>query len=194
MSDANVLNAPHIFSDLRAKLELSIERLLDECCRTEVAGQEGEQQEDQDREFLVRSARVTALVRRELAIALRDLVHHGLGQVDIDIFIRLSKHKLIWLSAQEAAGRSLVPFSGCMGGRSGRAGAGILHAWDVVLKFYEMKGGAEFNAAPARRLSRSFGLDLAGTTVSNKQVNTADQTLGSTLNLECRPCYRPSDR
>ena len=43
--------------------------------------------------------------------------------------------------------------------RSGR-NTGILHAWDVVLKFYEMKGGAEFNSAPARRLSRSFGLDL----------------------------------
>ena len=52
----------------------------------------------------------------------------------------------------------------------GSSQAGILHAWDVVMKFYEMKGGAEYNSAPARRLSQSFGLDLAGSTSSNKQV------------------------
>ena len=57
-----------------------------------------------------------------------------------------------------------------MSARGSKSQTGILHAWDVVVKFYEMKGGAEFNSAPARRLSRSFGLDLAGTTSSNKQV------------------------
>ena len=57
-----------------------------------------------------------------------------------------------------------------MSARGNKTQTGILHAWDVVVKFYEMKGGAEYNSAPARRLSRSFGLDLAGTTSSNKQV------------------------
>ena len=71
---------------------------------------------------------------------------------------------------QQGGASSLVPFSGCMSARGGKAQGGILHAWDVVVKFYEMKGGAEFNSAPARRLSRSFGLDLAGSTSSNKQV------------------------
>ena len=56
------------------------------------------------------------------------------------------------------------------GRQRSRTSTGILHAWDVVLKFYEMKGGAEFNSAPARRLSRSFGLDLAGSVSTNKQV------------------------
>ena len=92
---------------------------------------------------------VTTIVRRDLAPAIRDLVHHGLGH--------------------SAPSLSVNPFSGCMSAR-GRAGAGILHAWDVVMKFYEMKGGAEFNSAPARRLSRSFGLDLAGSVSTNKQV------------------------
>ena len=32
------------------------------------------------------------------------------------------------------------------------------------------QGGAEFNSAPARRLSAAFGLDLAPTTAGNKQV------------------------
>ena len=102
-----------------------------------------------DTEFLVRSPSVTAIVRKELAVSVRDLIHHGLGQ--------------------SRGGVRLVPFSGCMSGRQ-RGGGGILHAWDVVIKFYEMKGGAEFNSAPARRLSRSFGLDLAGSSANNKQV------------------------
>ena len=33
-----------------------------------------------------------------------------------------------------------------------------------------LQGGAEFNSAPARRLSAAFGLDLAPTTAGNKQV------------------------
>ena len=36
------------------------------------------------------------------------------------------------------------------------------HAWDVIIKYYKMKGGPEYNSAPARKLSMSFGLDLSG--------------------------------
>ena len=143
-------------SDLRAKLELALENLLDACCNTEarkMPGMEsGEEEEETDTEWLVRSPGVTTIVRKELAPAIRDLVHHGLGQASSSL--------------------SVNPFSGCMSARGGAgARAGILHAWDVVMKFYEMKGGAEYNSAPARRLSRSFGLDLAsGTGTGNKQV------------------------
>ena len=38
-----------------------------------------------DTEFLKRSREVTAIVRKELAVALRDLMHHGLGQVRADL-------------------------------------------------------------------------------------------------------------
>ena len=149
-----------IFSDLRAKLELALENLLDACCNTEARKMPGaesgeweeEDREEDDTEWLVRSPGVTSIVRKELAPAIRDLVHHGLGQGSSSL--------------------SVNPFSGCMSARGG-AGAkgGILHAWDVVMKFYEMKGGAEYNSAPARRLSRSFGLDLAGSGTGNKQVS-----------------------
>ncbi len=44
------------------------------------------------------------------------------------------------------------------------------HAWDVVLKYYQMKGGPEYNAAPARKLSMSFGLDLSGSAANNRQA------------------------
>ena len=116
---------------------------------------EEEEREEDDTEWLVRSPGGTSIVRKELAPAIRDLVHHGLGQGSSSL--------------------SVNPFSGCMSARGG-AGAkgGILHAWDVVMKFYEMKGGAEYNSAPARRLSRSFGLDLAGSGTGNKQVSNEE--------------------
>eukprot|EP00092_Neocalanus_flemingeri_P067438 GFUD01082319.1.p1 GENE.GFUD01082319.1~~GFUD01082319.1.p1 ORF type:complete len:634 (-),score=187.67 GFUD01082319.1:90-1991(-) len=154
------------YGDLRAKLEFALEKLLDVCCTTDartlddpLAG--GKDEIPTDTEFLVRSPEVTAIVRKELAVAIRDLMHHGLGQ--------------------QSVASSIMPFSGCMSARAGKTQTGILHAWDVVVKFYEMKGGAEFNSAPARRLSRSFGLDLAGTTSSNKQalLQTVGQILAS---------------
>ena len=42
------------------------------------------------------------------------------------------------------------------------------------------QGGAEFNSAPARRLSAAFGLDLAPTTAGNKQVFLA-------FSMHCSP-------
>jgi len=152
------------YGDLRAKLEYTLDKLLDVCCTTEARTlddplAEGKDDIPTDTEFLVRSPTVTAIVRKELAMAIRDLMHHGLGQ--------------------QSVASSLVPFSGCMSARGGKTQMGMLHAWDVVVKFYEMKGGAEFNSAPARRLSRSFGLDLAGTTSSNKQALL--QTVGHIL-------------
>ena len=53
------------------------------------------------------------------------------------------------------------------------AAGGMTHAWDVILKFYEMKMGHEYNSTPARKLSQSFGLDLSGSASSNKQVQQA---------------------
>ena len=138
-------------------MELALEKLLDACCNTEARKMPGvESGEEEDTEWLVRSPGVTNIVRKELAPAIRDLVHHGLGQGSSSL--------------------SVNPFSGCMSARGGAgARAGILHAWDVVMKFYEMKGGAEYNSAPARRLSRSFGLDLAGSGTGNKQVRTRNK-------------------
>ena len=56
-------------------------------------------------------------VRRDLAMAIRDLMQHGLMEV--------------------GQSSSLVPF-GCFPNRSAQA-TRMLHAWDLFLKFYEMK-------------------------------------------------------
>ena len=81
-----------IFRDLRAKLELAMEKLLDACCNTEAKSTDSDEDKNIDTEFLVRSPLVTNIVRKDLSVAIRDLIHHGLGQ--------------------GGGGMSLMPFSG----------------------------------------------------------------------------------
>ncbi|EEC00804.1 conserved hypothetical protein, partial [Ixodes scapularis] len=85
---------------------------------------------------------LTTAVRKDLASALRDLIQHGLMQV--------------------GQSSSLVPL-GCLSLRSANAPS-LLHAWDLVLRYYEIKNGDQFNASPARKLSESFNLDVIGGT------------------------------
>jgi hypothetical protein len=48
-----------------------------------------------------------------------------------------------------------------------------MHAWDVVMSYYELKRGTEFNSAPQRKLSQSFGLDLtAAAAATSTNVNS----------------------
>ena len=90
-----------LIRDLRARLELCLDRLVEVCstvdCRLVEEKKAGTEDEIPfDTEFLVRSPQVTALVRKELAVCIRDLIHHGLGQ--------------------SRPGAGLLPFSGCMSG------------------------------------------------------------------------------
>ena len=86
--------------DLRARLELCLDRLVEVCsnvdCRLVEEKVGTEDEIPTDTEFLVRSPQVTAMVRKELAVCIRDLIHHGLGQT--------------------RPGAGLLPFSGCMSG------------------------------------------------------------------------------
>ena len=76
--------------DLRARLELAVDHLLDVCCQVEcktdtdctsVASSSGDGCSGDQLDFLMASPQVTSIVRKELAIAIRDLMHHGLIQV-----------------------------------------------------------------------------------------------------------------
>ena len=116
---------------------------------------------------------MASLVRKELAVAIRDLMHHG----------------LISGGGKNVVG-SIVPFMGCMSSKNtsvksssslSSGGKSMVHAWDIILKFYSLKMGHEYNAAPARKLSQSFGLDLSGSSSGNKQslLATIGQIIGS---------------
>ena len=47
-----------------------------------------------------------------------------------------------------------------------------MHVWELFNDYYMLKRGREYNAAPARKLSEAFGLELSGgSAVTAKQVD-----------------------
>ncbi|KAK3770224.1 hypothetical protein RRG08_064334 [Elysia crispata] len=142
------------WGDIRAKLEVAVNKCIEVAEQQKQEAKEDTDTEDYSSdsdELLHQSSPVLVqAVRRDLAMAIRDLMQHGLMEV-----------------GQSA---SLVPF-GCFPNRSAQA-THMLHAWDLFLKFYEMKHGREYNESPARKLSQSFHLDMVG----GKAI-TAKQTL-----------------
>jgi hypothetical protein len=76
-----------------------------------------------------------------------------------------------------------MPLMSCMSAKNSasRNGTGLTHAWAILLKYYDMKQGREYNSAPARKLSQSFGLDLTGSSSNTKQsmLTTIGQILAT---------------
>lgn len=68
---------------------------------------------------------------------------------------------------------SVVPFVDCLHPKMSNSKSSM-HAWELILKYYEIKNGDYFNSTPARKLSQSFNLDIEGckSAVSYKQVYT----------------------
>lgn len=84
--------------DLRARLELAVDHILEACSRIECltdtdctttsngsASDESSQLSEahSQPEFLMTSPLVTTIVRRELAVAIRDLMQHGMLTVSL---------------------------------------------------------------------------------------------------------------
>uniref|UniRef100_A0A8C7DB25 RUN domain-containing protein 1 n=1 Tax=Oncorhynchus kisutch TaxID=8019 RepID=A0A8C7DB25_ONCKI len=93
---------------------------------------------------------LTASVRKELAMALRDLLAHGL------------------YSPSQGMSLVLAPIS-CL--LPYRPGPTTVHPWELFVKYYHSKNGKAFVESPARQLSQSFSLPVAGNpvTVTPKQ-------------------------
>nr|XP_020508370.1 RUN domain-containing protein 1 isoform X2 [Labrus bergylta] len=92
---------------------------------------------------------VTA-VRKELSIALKDLLAHGL------------------FSPSQTMSLVLAPIS-CL--LPYRPATQNMHPWELFVKFYHSKNGKAFVESPARQLSQSFSLPVGGgpVTVTPKQ-------------------------
>ncbi|XP_059204992.1 RUN domain-containing protein 1 [Centropristis striata] len=93
---------------------------------------------------------LTASVRKELAIALKDLLSHGL------------------FSPSQTMSLVLAPIS-CL--LPYRPAPQTMHPWELFVKYYHSKNGKAFVEAPARQLSQSFSLPVGGgpVTVTPKQ-------------------------
>ncbi|XP_068605569.1 RUN domain-containing protein 1 [Brachionichthys hirsutus] len=93
---------------------------------------------------------LTAAVRKELALALKDLLAHGL------------------FAPSQTASLVLAPIS-CL--LPYRPAPQAMHPWELFVQFYHSKNGKAFVESPARQLSQSFGLPVGGgaVTVTPKQ-------------------------
>lgn len=93
---------------------------------------------------------LTTAVRKELAIALKDLLSHGL------------------FSPSQTMSLVLAPIS-CL--LPQRPAPQTMHPWELFVKYYHSKNGKEFVESPARQLSQSFSLHVGGgpVTVTPKQ-------------------------
>ncbi|KAK0148697.1 RUN domain-containing protein 1 [Merluccius polli] len=94
---------------------------------------------------------LTSLVRKELSVALRDLLAHGL-----------------YAPSQGMSLVLLAPIS-CL--LPHRPGPQAMHPWELFVKYYHSKNGKAFVESPARQLSQSFSLPVGGgpVTVTPKQ-------------------------
>ncbi|XP_017030529.1 RUN domain-containing protein 1 [Drosophila kikkawai] len=118
---------------------------------------------------------LTTVVRKNFARTLQQLIQHGLR-----------------IPAESAASSLMVPFMRCLhpgppaavipaaaGGDSQFMGLGrAMHAWELVLAYYRLKHGEEYNNTPARKLSQSFQLDIV-----DAQAVTAKQSLLSAVGM-----------
>ncbi|KAH8244980.1 hypothetical protein KR032_003470 [Drosophila birchii] len=117
---------------------------------------------------------LTTVVRKNFARTLQQLIQHGLR-----------------IPAESAASSLMVPFMRCLhpgppaavipaaGGDSQFMGLGrAMHAWELVLAYYRLKNGEEYNNTPARKLSQSFQLDIV-----DAQAVTAKQSLLSAVGM-----------
>ncbi|MED6264839.1 hypothetical protein CHARACLAT_019234 [Characodon lateralis] len=84
---------------------------------------------------------LTTAVRKELAVALKDLLAHGL------------------FSPSQTMSLVLAPISCIL---PYRPAPQTMHPWELFEKFYESKNGKAFVESPARKLSQSFSLNVGG--------------------------------
>lgn len=93
---------------------------------------------------------LTMCVRKELAIALKDLLAHGL-------FLPSQTMSLVLAPIS-----CLLPF---------RPATKSMHPWELFVSYYHSKNGKAFVESPARQLSQSFSLPVGGgpVTVTPKQ-------------------------
>ncbi|KAI4495765.1 hypothetical protein M0802_008388 [Mischocyttarus mexicanus] len=146
-------NSIYNWRDLRTRLDIAVEHVLSTIIENEHQFEDedvgaDEYTSDSDSASMHCNAKLTSAIRKHLAASIRDLLQHGL--------------------MSDVRSNSVVPFMGCFHQRS-PSSANFMHAWELILKYYEIKNGHYYNSSPAQKLSQSFNLDLIGKATSAKQ-------------------------
>lgn len=137
------------WGDLRAKLEMAIVRVKDLVTRDEKINDQGDYSSDSESHTVYCDVELTTAVRKHLASCIRDLMQHG---------------------TTTGQSSSLVPFIGCFPRRLSTSSS-EMHAWEIILEYYELKNGEKYNSTPARKLSQSFNLDVGGASPNSNKLN-----------------------
>ncbi|NXK93453.1 RUND1 protein, partial [Formicarius rufipectus] len=129
------------FSPLIKKLELSVERVRQLALKQQQAEHVSCSSELQDVPLGGRDE-LTLAVRRELTVALRDLLAHGLYASSPGMSLVLAPIACL-IPAFTPSPRTM-------------------HPWELFVKYYNTKNGQAFVESPARKLSQSFALPVTG--------------------------------
>lgn len=151
-------DSPYNWRDLKTRLDIAVEHVLETIAENEYKSSSSTKEQqtsydsDSDSTIVNRcNVKITTAVRKHLAVCIRDLMQHG--------------------TTTDATANSLVPFVGCFAPRTQKNTNCFLHAWEIILKYYEVKNGHRYNSSPAQKLSQSFNLNLSmGQSNSSKQV------------------------
>ncbi|XP_023215929.1 RUN domain-containing protein 1-like [Centruroides sculpturatus] len=138
------------WGDLRAQLEIIINQVIELVENQEPPFEDSDYTSDsEDAPVIQCNEKLTTAVRKDLAAAIRDLMQHGLMPI--------------------GQSSSLVPL-GCFFSHSSSV-VKTMHAWDLIIEYYDLKNGRQYNSSPARKLSQSFNLDIVGgTAITPKQT------------------------
>lgn len=135
--------------------------------------------DDDDESRNVLRLELIAMVRKKFSVTLQKLIEHGLRDdtqtsTSLVPFIGCFSHPNIRKSSRGYRKCNSNDESDRYGAYAGYNGSDDedrpMHVWELILEYYYMKNGEKFNSTPARKLSQSFNLDIAGSaTVSCKQ-------------------------
>ncbi|CAH0560478.1 unnamed protein product [Brassicogethes aeneus] len=149
--------------DLRIKLEESIIKIK------EVYDFESEKEYDyvSDEEHCTVKCNVALLtaIRQELIPSIRDLIEHGSANLE----------------------STMVPIIGCIPWLPYKSNT--MHAWDIILKYYKIKNGEQYNLKPSRKLSNSFNLNIEKTLTETERIL---KTIGKIIDMHAPYKRKPN--
>ncbi|XP_053213827.1 RUN domain-containing protein 1-like [Panonychus citri] len=165
------------WGDSRAKLEMAITK-LSEINEEKSFNDSDYTSESEETPVFQYNEKMTNAVRKEFCSCLKELIEHGLT-------CKYNGH----------IGTSLIPSYliglGCFSTRSAQLSQDrSLTAWDLILKYYQLKNGQQFNSCPARRLSQSFNLEIVGNvaiTPKHSLLTTIDNIIQTHTKLRRSP-------
>jgi hypothetical protein len=129
------------WGNLRANLEITVLKIVEISRNVSKNSNDVYRFCGKDKPGMLKSKDLTFLVRKKLVPCIQDLAQHGL---------------------RKEGRMSLF----CIGQRLDRC----LHVWQLILQFYAIHQGTQYNNSPARRLSQSFNMNTeVARTVTTEQ-------------------------